>query len=250
MIYAAATRRSVSFRLIGIGLRMATSGAFAVPHKDLYWHYSPDEIRERTKGLITEADSILDKVGSCTGPQCTWDNVIAPLASMERDAEGRTISLTFVKDVSPLKDVRTAATAAQAELSTWEVKSGMREDVFRAVKTFAETADLTALDAEGRRFVERTLREYRRRGLDLPAADRAKVEALKTRLSDIAVAFQQALAEDATKLAFSRAELAGLPDDFVEGLGDGCSDCTRAVCNSWGARSDNVPSHLCSCGAL
>jgi Zn-dependent oligopeptidase len=168
---------------------------------------------------MTEADAVLDTVAGYSGTACTWDNVIAPLAAMERDAEGRTSSLTFVKNVSADKEVRTAAAAAQAELSAWSVKADMREDVFRAVKQYAGAADLSALDAEGRRFVERTLRDYRRRGLALPPPERARVEALKTRISDIGVAFQQALAEDATKLAFGRAELAGMPDDFVAGLG-------------------------------
>jgi Zn-dependent oligopeptidase len=174
-----------------LSIRMASS--WTPPNVDLQWHLGPAEIKERTQAMIIEADTILDAIAACSGAACTWDNVISPLAAMERDAEARTVSLTFVKNVSVQKDVRTAAAAAQAELSAWEVKAGMREDVFRAVKQFAASANMTSMDAEGRRFVERTLRDYRRRGLDLAALERAQIEAIKTRLSDIAVAFQQAL---------------------------------------------------------
>ena len=59
------------------------------------------------------------------------------------------------------------------------------EDVFRAVKQFAGH----------RRYVCNG-----RGGFSFPAAERTQVEAIKTRQSDITVAFQQALAEHATKL--------------------------------------------------
>lgn len=53
----------------------------------------------------------------------------------------------------------------------------MRLDVFTAVKTYAESVNpgLEGLDAEAARYVTRTMRDYKRRGLHLPEEARNKV---------------------------------------------------------------------------
>lgn len=53
----------------------------------------------------------------------------------------------------------------------------MRMDVYEAVKTYAEVVNpkLEGLDSEAQRFVTRTLRDYRRRGLHLPENVRKQV---------------------------------------------------------------------------
>lgn len=201
-------------------VRPRTMSTHYPPHAGLNWHLGVDAIKAETQRLIASSESTLDAIASRSGVSATWENVMAPLASMERDAEPLASSVTFVKDVSTDALVRAAATAARAELRAYEVKAGMRRDVFLAVKAYAEAADLSGLDAEARRFVERTLRDYRRRGLDLPDDARARIEALRTRMSAVSVAFGQALAEDSTKLAFSRDELRGMPEDWLAGLGE------------------------------
>ena len=201
-------------------IRLRTMSFHSQPHAGLNWHLDVDAIKAETAKLVAASESILDAVASHGGASATWENVMAPLASIERDAEPLASSVTFVKDVSTDERVRAAATAARAELRAYEVKAGMRRDVFLAVKAFAEAADLSSLDDEARRFVERTLRDYRRRGLDLSDDARARIEALRTRISAVSVAFGQALAEDSTKLAFSRDELRGMPEDWLAGLGE------------------------------
>lgn len=198
--------------------RMAS--IFTAPHPGLNWHLGVDDIKAETQRLVAASDATLDAIAAYSGPAASWEGVMAPLAALERDAEPSVISITFVKDVSSDKDVRAAATAARAELRAYEVRAGMRRDVFLKVKAFAESADLAALDDEAQRFVERTLRDYRRRGLDLPDAARARVEALRTRMSDVSVAYGQALAEDATRLSFRREDLRGMPEDWLAGLGE------------------------------
>lgn len=174
---------------------------------------------------MARCDGVLDAIAgvftSGGASSCTWPAVIAPLAEVDRDVEPATSSITFLKDISVDKAVRAAASAAQAALSAWEVKAGMRKDVYDAVRAYHEThfaTDKPAMDAEAVRFVERTMRDYRRRGLALPDDKRAQVEALRTRMSALCVEFQQRLAEEDTKLYFTAAELAGMPADFIESL--------------------------------
>jgi len=193
----------------------------------LRWDMTPAEVTAEGEAIIRDCTTVLDRVGALAAApesELSFSAVIAPLIALDRDVEARNSSATFVKNVSTDKEVRDAAAAAQAALSAFEVKAGMRIDVYGAVSRYAAKAatggELAALPAEERRFVERALRDFRRRGLHLPEATRRQVEALQTRISDLCVAFQQTLAEDATKLYFTAEQLAGMPADFVAGLAE------------------------------
>ena len=111
--------------------------------------------------------------------------------------------------------VREASTAASTALAAFEVQASMRTDVAAAVAAFAATPDASALTGEVSRFVSRTLRDHRRRGLHLPAEDQEKIRALRTKISDLCIEFQTDLGAVTTELTFSRAQLAGLPDDWL-----------------------------------
>jgi Zn-dependent oligopeptidase len=193
----------------------------------LRWDMTPAEVTAEGEAIIRDCTAVLDRVGALAAApesELSFSAVIAPLIALDRDVEARNSSATFVKNVSTDKEVRDAAAAAQAALSAFEVKAGMRTDVFFAVSRYAAKAatggELAALPAEERRFVERALRDFRRRGLHLPEPTRKQVEALQTRISDLCVAFQQTLAEDATKLYFTAEQLAGMPADFIAGLAE------------------------------
>lgn len=174
---------------------------------------------------MAHATAVLDRVGALSGAPdaaITFDAVVAPLITLDRDTEAQEGSVTFVKNVSPSKDVRDAAGAAQAELAAFAVKAGMRIDVYTAFSRYASLAaasgELARLHPEFQRFVERSMRDFKRRGLHLDEATRRKVEALQTKMSALSVAFSKNLAEDATKLYFTEEQLAGLPADFVGSL--------------------------------
>jgi Zn-dependent oligopeptidase len=97
------------------------------------------------------------------------------------------------------------------------VASSMRVDVFTAVKAFADTPEYGALYADGqsKRFVDRLLRDYRRSGLDLPAAQRERMLALQTELTKLCQDFSKNVDDDKTKAEWTRQQLDGMSDKDV-----------------------------------
>lgn len=155
------------------------------------------------QAIVTKATAVYDAVGSIPADKASFATVIQPLIDIDVSLEAATSSVTFVKDVSTDAAVRTAAAAAQSALSAFEVKAGMRLDVFQSLKAAAATLDLPSLAPEVARFVERSLRDFRRRGLDLPEDKRKEIEATKTIISDKCIAYQRDLAEYDLKLYFT-----------------------------------------------
>eukprot|EP00003_Mantamonas_plastica_P020230 TRINITY_DN3270_c0_g1_i1.p2 TRINITY_DN3270_c0_g1~~TRINITY_DN3270_c0_g1_i1.p2 ORF type:complete len:541 (-),score=188.97 TRINITY_DN3270_c0_g1_i1:211-1833(-) len=64
--------------------------------------------------------------------------------------------------------------------------------------------------------MDKVLLSFKRNGLDLDAEQQEQVKKLKTELSEICINFSKNMNEEVTTLKFSRDELVGLPDDFIE----------------------------------
>jgi Zn-dependent oligopeptidase len=60
------------------------------------------------------------------------------------------------------------------------------------------------------------VRDYERLGLNLDIDTRKKVEEMKTRCGELSIKFQRNLNEENTILHFTRAELDGMPEDFIK----------------------------------
>ena len=80
---------------------------------------------------------------------------------------GQTASrLYLIKETSTNAAMREAATEAVKQLQEWGVGLDYREDVYRAVKAYADTQPKLA--GEEAKLLAETMRDYRRAGLALP----------------------------------------------------------------------------------
>jgi len=113
--------------------------------------------------------------------------------------------------------VRDAATDAIKQLSEWSVGTDYREDVYAAVKAYAGTQP--ALEGEDKKLFEETLRDYRRAGLALPKDQRAAVEKLRQELTVMETDFENNVTKATQTLKFTKAELEGVPEDFLSQQG-------------------------------
>ena len=78
---------------------------------------------------------------------------------------------------------------------------------------------MSGLDAIDKRLAEKTLKSYERLGIALPDdAQRAKFKALKEELSSLAIKFAKNNNEDKTARQFTREQLRGMPESFVNEL--------------------------------
>ncbi len=132
--------------------------------------------------------------------------------------------LSLIKETSTNAAVRDAATEGVKDLEEWMVGIDYREDVYRAVKGYAETKP--ALSGEDGRLLSERLRDYRRAGLDLPKATRDEVERMLKELSGLTTDFEGNVTKAHQAVRFTRAELAGVPDDFLKQIKTGDDEYT------------------------
>ena len=66
-----------------------------------------------------------------------------------------------------------------------------------------------------RSLFDETLRDYRRAGLELPKAERDEVEKMRKELTVLETDYQNNITRATKALKFNKAELDGVPEDFL-----------------------------------
>ena len=91
--------------------------------------------------------------------------------------------------------------------------------MYEAFKAYAEgNAKTESLNNEQRYFIEETLKDFKRAGLDLSDEKLAQVRELKKKLQKLSMEFSRTIAQDESSIAVTRDALCGLSDEFIETL--------------------------------
>ena len=179
------------------------------------------------EAIIRADELVAGSAASVEGP--SFDVTLRPLelaAAAAADAYGRG---AFMAQVHPDEAVRDAGQDAEERLNKWRVGLAFREDLYRAVRAFAETGEAQELSGEPRRLLDFWLRDFRRAGQELSPEERAELERLRNRMVEIEIAFQRNVNEYEDWIEVTREQLAGLPDDFIERLAPGDAPGTYRV---------------------
>jgi thimet oligopeptidase len=159
----------------------------------------------------------------------TWYTTMAPLNELD-DVLVRANGIgPFMARVHPDREVRDAAQEAEEKLSKWTSDLVFRRELYNAVAAYAVTDQATALEGERARYLEYTMRDFRRAGHALSEEDRAEVQQHRTRLVELGVAFNRNIDEAEGGLDLTREQLAGLPDEFIDRLSPGETEGTHRV---------------------
>jgi len=98
-----------------------------------------NEVAATVAKTIAEGNSALDTIGKLTATQINFTNTFIALDDVNF-LIGRTADrLSLIEQTSTNADVRDAATDAIKQISEWSVGIDYRDDVYRALKTFADT---------------------------------------------------------------------------------------------------------------
>jgi thimet oligopeptidase len=173
-----------------------------------------NQINATVEKTIAEGNAALDRIGKLSAAEVNFTNTVLALDDLGFQLSCADNRLSLIQQTSTNADIRDGATEALRNLEAWMVKIDYREDVYRAVKAYADTKP--NLQGEDAKLFFETMRDYRRAGLDLPKADRDEVERMRTELSSVSLDFDKNIEDAKAPVKFTRDELEGLPDDFIK----------------------------------
>ena len=188
---------------------------------------TPEEIDAMTEEAIERADAIVS--GLVASSPRTAAATLLPLdevGAVLGESFGRGAFMAFVH---PDPAVREAGRRAEERLQKWAVDLVFREDLYRAVKEFAETEEAEALGGEQARLLEFTMRDLRKAGHELDPEARREAKRVAARLVELSVAFDKNIADWQDHLTVHAEDLDGLPDDYIARLQPGEIEGTYKV---------------------
>jgi thimet oligopeptidase len=174
------------------------------------------EVPPEVKEALKRADEAVAKIVAVPASQRTFDNTVGALDDLSTRLESETNLALFMQNVSTSEKEREDSRAAEEAVSEWGIAVGKREDLYQAIKAYADTKP--NLQGEQKRLLEFILRDYRRAGMDLPVEKRERLKAIEIELQKLATDFQKNIYEDETVAFMSEKELKGLPDDLKKSL--------------------------------
>jgi len=174
---------------------------------------APGNIRRSVSNTIERAEAALNEVASCAHEELTFGNAIAALDDLSYDIGLTANRLNLIKETSTNAALREAATDATKTLSEWAVGLDYREDVYRTVTAYAKS--LPKLEGEQDKLLREVLRDYRRAGLGLPKEQRDEVERLRKELTKLTTDFESNITKAQKPVKFTKAELNGVPESFL-----------------------------------
>lgn len=172
-----------------------------------------NEVAATADRIIADGNAALDRIGQLKASEVNFTNTIRALDDVGYIIESAENRLDLIEQTSTNADVRDAATDAIKKLSDWSVGTDYREDVYAAVKAYADTQP--QLEGEDKKLFTETVRDYRRAGLDLPKDQRDEVEKLRKQLTALETDFEINVTKATQPLKFTKAELEGVPEDFL-----------------------------------
>lgn len=177
------------------------------------FEHTPAAVAATADRVIAQGNAAFDQIGRLSPAQVNFTNTIRALDDANYAIGQASDRLGLIEQTSPDAAVRDAATDAIKRLSEWSVGLDYRPDVYAAVKAYADTQP--QLTGEDQKLFVETLRDYRRAGLNLPRDQQAEVEKLRQQLTALETDFEDNVTKAVQPLKFTRAELDGVPADFL-----------------------------------
>ncbi len=140
-------------------------------------------------------------------------NTVVPYNELAVHLENAGARAGLWANVHPDKLVRDAAETCERDVASYATSLSLNKDLYEAFAAI----DTKGLDAVDKRFIDLTLRDFRRSGVDKDEATRARITALQDELVQTGQEFGKNTREDVRFVLLDDvASLKGLPQDYID----------------------------------
>jgi len=161
---------------------------------------------------LAQAKAALETMLAVKGTR-TIENTLVPYNLVTAHADNVAYQASLMESSHPDSTFRTEA-EHQTQISTKFLDDlSLNREVFDAIRA----VDVSKADGPTRYFVERTIKEFRRSGVDKDEATRKEIAGILEELTKISQEFDKNIRNDSRSIVLdSAADLDGLPEDFIK----------------------------------
>lgn len=176
-----------------------------------------EHVRPAAQALIARARDALQAIKTTT--VLDYDSV---LGRLDDAAEPLELAMTVVGHLESVKsapDLREAYNQVKPEVSAFYAGIPLDPELWRVLKAYAATPDAKAQTGAKKRYLEKTIADFKRHGADLDDAGKARLEAITRELAELTAKFGQNVLDSTAGFELyvgDEARLSGLPDSAKE----------------------------------
>jgi oligopeptidase A len=179
-----------------------------------------EHIEPAVDTLLARAQTTLDAIAAMPSPR-TYASTLEALDLATKELEYATNVASHLEAVIGTPDLRDAFAAVTPKVTSFFSQLLLSEPLYKALRDLDATEEAKNLDPARRRFLTKTLADFRRNGAELDAAGKRRLGEIDIALSELTLKFGQNVvdATAAFDLLIDEADvarLAGLPAGAVE----------------------------------
>ena len=164
--------------------------------------------------LLAKARSAVDAIVTDDAPRSYANTLLAVEQATEMLERASTV-VGHLESVASSEELRTAYNATHPKVSAFWSELAMNDGLYQAIVAFAQTEEAAALPATEKRFLKKTLDDFRRHGAELGPQDKAKLGEIEIELTKLTTKFSQNVLDETNAfelLVSDESKLAGLPE--------------------------------------
>jgi oligopeptidase A len=184
--------------------------SFRIPFRDI----RADHVEPGVAEILAKADSAIDALANDREPP-SYANVVEALDGVTQEVSESLNPIHHLLGVAETPELRESFNSVLPDIARFWSRLPLNEGLWRRVKAFAETSEASALEGLRARHLDKTLREFRRAGADLPPDRKSRLEEIRIELAKLQQKFSEnvldATADFSLHLTDSH-RLAGIPE--------------------------------------
>jgi oligopeptidase A len=176
--------------------------------------FRAEQIEPAIDHLLASSTTELDAIKGAPGER-TFENTLRALDDLALDLNFAMGVISHLESVSTAAEWRESYNKVLPRVSEFSSKIGLDPELWAAIQRFAATDEARAITGEKRRFLTKTIDDFRRNGADLPADKKELLSKINTELAEVTNRFGQHTLDATNAFEYvteSEGDLSGLPE--------------------------------------
>jgi oligopeptidase A len=177
---------------------------------------APD-VQPAVATLLAQARARLEEIVSNPVPR-SFGNTLRRLDELTEPLDFAMAVVRHLESVATYPELRAAYNAVQPEVSAFYSGIPLHQGLWQAIQDFAATGEAKGLSGERRRFLDKTIENFRRHGADLDPAGKKRLEEIDVELAQLTTKFGENVLDSTNAFELritDEAQLGGLPPSAI-----------------------------------
>lgn len=177
------------------------------------------EVAEYGAYAIARAQKDIDSMLALAADKRTFDNTARAIDMVMGQFSSIRDTMFVLEMVNPIQSIRKACHNEVLKLNAFAVDTFASKKLYQAFKEYVEgNAAHEKLNEEQRYFLEESMRDFKRQGLNLPDDQYEEVQKIRKELTALSMTFEENIATDKSTIKVTLQDLAGCDEHFVRSL--------------------------------